>query len=133
MRNFLFIVLLVIVLAGCSRQEAVVHALEAPYTGSWGDQGDGTFRNPILNGNFPDSDVEQLGDKWYMISSRGTSMKGMTILESEDLVNWEIIGGIVDSITWKTRTGVWSGDLVHRGDHWLCYFIDFEKGLFGFF
>lgn len=130
MRNFLFIVLLVIVLSGCGRQEAVVRALEAPYTGSWGDQGDGTFRNPILNGNFPDSDVEQLGDKWYMISSRGTSMKGMTILESEDLVNWEIIGGIVDSITWKTRTGVWAGDLVHRGDHWLCYFIDFEKGLF---
>ena len=46
------------------------------------------------------------------------------------MVNWEIIGGIVDSITWKTRTGVWAGDLVHRGDHWLCYFIDFEKGLF---
>ena len=129
MKQFI-VLLLTLALAGCSGREAVVCNLETPRLGSWGDQGDGTFRNPILNSNFPDSDVEQLGDKWYMISSRGTSMKGMTILESEDLVNWEIAGGIVDSITWKTRTGVWAGDLVHRGDHWLCYFIDFEKGLF---
>lgn len=129
MRQIL-IALIIVAFVGCGRGEAVVRELKVPSTGSWGDQGDGTFRNPILNSNFPDSDVEKLGDKWYMISSRGTSMKGMTLLESEDMVNWEIIGGIVDSITWKTRTGVWAGDLVHRGDHWLCYFIDFEKGLF---
>ena len=103
---------------------------EPPVTGSWGDQGDGTFVNPILNSNYPDSDVEEYDGKWYMISSKGSYMKGMTILESEDLVNWEIVGGIVDSLTWKTSTGVWAGDLVRHDDKWLCYFIDFDNGLF---
>ena len=117
-------------LVGCKEREMVIRELAAPQRGSWGDQGDGTYRNPVLNSNFPDSDVEPFNGKWYMISSRGTAMKGMTILESEDLVNWDIIGGAVDSITWKTRQGVWAGDLVRRDGHWLCYFIDFEKGLF---
>ena len=117
-------------LAGCGTRRGEVRELETPRLGSWGDQGDGSYRNPVLNGNFPDSDVEAFDGKWYMISSGGTLTPGMTILESEDLVNWEITGGLVDSIGWKTRTGVWAGDFVRRDDHWLCYFIDFETGLF---
>lgn len=109
--------------------------MEKPKTGSWGDQGDGTFMNPILNSNYPDSDVEKFGDKWYMISSKGRYMKGMTILESEDLVNWSIVGGIVDSVDWYTEKekqgeGVWAGDLVYHNNKWHCYFIDIDKGLF---
>lgn len=29
-------------------------------TGTWGDQGDGTYRNPILNADYPDVDVDAL-------------------------------------------------------------------------
>jgi beta-xylosidase len=103
--------------------------------GSWGDQGDGTFKNPVLNSNYPDSDVEKLGDKWYMISSKGRYIKGMTILESEDLVNWSVVGGVVDSVDWYTGgqsngEGVWAGDLVYHNNRWFCYFIDIDRGLF---
>ncbi|GAL67254.1 beta-xylosidase [Jejuia pallidilutea] len=28
--------------------------------GSFGDQGDGTYINPILNADYPDSDIEQV-------------------------------------------------------------------------
>ncbi len=128
-----FAALAVVLLAatvGCAGGRAVVRPLDAPRTGTWGDQGDGTFRNPILSSNYPDSDIERDGDRWYMISSKGLYMKGMTILESEDLVNWQVIGGIVDSVTWPTREGVWAGDLVRRDGRWLCYFIDYDCGLF---
>lgn len=57
----------------------------------------------------------------------------MTLLESEDLVNWTIIGGIVDSVDWYSDgkgEGVWAGDLVRHNSGWLCYFIDIDKGLF---
>ena len=30
--------------------------------GSWGDQGDGTYRNPVLEANYPDNDVIRVGD-----------------------------------------------------------------------
>ncbi len=126
---FLFVLLLV---SSCSKaaKDRIVE-LSPPQLGSWGDQGDGTFRNPILNSNYPDSDVEKFGNKWYMISSKGRYMKGMTILESEDLVNWTIIGGIVDRISWEgTGDGVWAGDLAYHDGYWYCYFIDIGKGLF---
>lgn len=130
MRSIFTILLLSLTVAACTGQQAVLQELSTPRIGSWGDQGDGTFRNPILNSNYPDSDIEKFGDKWYMISSKGLYMKGMTILESEDLVNWEIIGGIVDSITWDTKEGVWAGDLAYQDGKWHCYFIDIDKGLF---
>ncbi|NGF56938.1 glycosyl hydrolase 43 family protein [Parapedobacter sp. SGR-10] len=133
-----FIILYGVLLYACvgqTQEQTQILLLETPKTGTWGDQGDGTFRNPVLNSNYPDSDVEKWGDKWYMISSKGRYMKGMTILESEDLVNWSILGGIVDSVDWydadeKDGEGVWAGDLVRHGDRWLCYFIDIDKGLF---
>jgi len=119
----------------CAQTHRAVKVIEQPMTGSWGDQGDGTFRNPVLNSNYPDSDVEKFGDKWYMISSKGRYMKGMTILESDDLVNWSIVGGIVDSVDWydegeENGEGVWAGDLVYHEGQWYCYFIDISKGLF---
>ncbi|TWU37427.1 glycosyl hydrolase 43 family protein [Novipirellula artificiosorum] len=35
---------------------------QAQQTGSWGDQGDGTYRNPVLESNYPDNDVIGVGD-----------------------------------------------------------------------
>lgn len=51
-----------------------------PHVGSWGDQGDGTYCNPILNADYPDVDVEQLGDTYYMISSKQHMSPGMVHL-----------------------------------------------------
>jgi len=66
-------------------------------TGTWGDQGDGTYRNPILNADYPDVDIEQAGDVYYMITSTNHYAPGMTLLESRDLVNWRIIGHVWQS------------------------------------
>ena len=64
------------------------------YTDSrWGDLGDGTFANPILNGDYSDPDVIRVENKYYMICSEFHFM-GIPVLESEDMVNWTIIGQI---------------------------------------
>ena len=34
----------------------------AQKTGSWGDQGNGTYKNPILDSNYPDNDLIPIGD-----------------------------------------------------------------------
>ena len=36
--------------------------------GDWGDQGNGTFVNPILNADYSDPDIIRVGEKYYMIS-----------------------------------------------------------------
>lgn len=111
-----------------------------PQTGSWGDQGDGTYRNPILNADYPNVDIEQVGTIYYMITSTNHYAPGMTLLESKDLVNWTMIGHVFDKLTWEPRYnfdrmsgyshGIWAGDLAYHDKRWYCYFIDFQSGLY---
>lgn len=35
---------------------------------AWGDQGDGTFRNPVLKADYPD--VVRVGEDFYLVASR---------------------------------------------------------------
>ena len=114
-------------------------SVAAEKTGSWGDQGDGTYRNPILNADYPDVDVEQVGDTYYMISSKQHMSPGMAILESKDMVNWESVGHVWDKLDWGPEYnwdrmsgysyGVWAGDLAHHDGTWYCYQIDPRHGL----
>src|SRR5215210_7933690 len=56
------------------------------------DNGDGTYKNPIINADYSDPDAIRVGDDFYMISSSFEDMPGLPILHSKDLVNWTIIG-----------------------------------------
>jgi len=111
-----------------------------PQPGTWGDQGDGTYRNPILNADYPDVDVEQLGDTYYMISSKQHMSPGMVILQSKDMVNWRTIGHVWNTLSWDPkynwdrmegyRFGVWAGDLAYHDGRWYCYQVDTTNGLY---
>lgn len=35
----------------------------------WGDQGNGTYKNPVLNADYSDPDVIRVGEKYYMVAS----------------------------------------------------------------
>ena len=64
----------------------------AQQTGRWGDQGDGTFRNPVIAADYCDPDPLRVGDDYYLVSSTFESFPGVSILHSRDLVNWTTIG-----------------------------------------
>ena len=106
---------------------------------NWGDLGNGMYRNPILNADFPDCDVEQFGDTYYMIASKQHMVPGMVILESKDLVNWRILGHVWPKLSWDDRYnwdqmgwnsfGVWAGDLAYHEGLWYCYQIDAKVGV----
>ena len=63
--------------------------------GPWGDQGDGTYRNPILPADYSDPDVIRVGSDYYMVSSTFQLSPGVVVLHSRDLVNWETIGYVI--------------------------------------
>ncbi|MEY8516944.1 family 43 glycosylhydrolase [Lachnospiraceae bacterium 29-84] len=67
--------------------------------GSWGDNGDGTYNNPILPGDYSDPDVIRVGEDYFAITSTFQFVPGITVLHSTDLVNWEILGGAVQDLT----------------------------------
>jgi polygalacturonase len=66
-------------------------------TEGWGDQGNGTYRNPVLNADFSDPDVIRVGNKYYIVASDFHFM-GMQVLESDDMVNWRYVTQIYRSI-----------------------------------
>ena len=56
------------------------------------DNGNGTYKNPVLNADYSDPDAIRVGDDFYLVSSSFEDMPGLPILHSKDLVNWIIIG-----------------------------------------
>ena len=61
------------------------------------DQGNGTYRNPILHADYSDPDAIRVGDDYYMTASSFEDAPGLPILHSKDLVNWRLIGHALPS------------------------------------
>ncbi|WP_026669598.1 glycoside hydrolase family 43 protein [Butyrivibrio sp. AE3006] len=55
-------------------------------------------KNPIIPADFPDPDVIRVGDTYYMASTTMFLMPGGDILESKDLVHWDIAAHVFDTL-----------------------------------
>ncbi|MGN0854491.1 MAG: glycoside hydrolase 43 family protein [Kiritimatiellia bacterium] len=53
------------------------------------DNGDGTYTNPIIDNDAPDSEILRVGDDFYYQQSTFHFFPGNTIYHSKDLVNWQ--------------------------------------------
>ena len=124
-----------IILFLCCLLSAGAALAQAPRL-AWGDQGNGTYLNPILNGDWSDPDVIRVGEKYYMVAS-DFHFVGMQILESDDLVNWRIVTQVYDRFNlpgWSENRhyagGSWAPALRwHDGKFWI-YFCTPDEGLF---
>ncbi len=102
---------------------------------TWGDQGNGTYINPILNADYSDPDVIRVGNKYYMVCSEFHYM-GMPVLESDDMVNWKTISQVysrLDFPGWDENGnyggGSWAPSIrYHDGRFWI-YFCTPREGL----
>ena len=108
---------------------------------SWGDQGDGTYKNPIINGDYSDPDVIRVGSDYYMVTSTFHLSPGLTVLHSLDLVNWQIVSNALSDISDFDKVysadnmgeyshGVWAPAIrYYEGKFWI-YVCDPVYGLF---
>ena len=84
------------------------------------DQGNGTYINPILWGQYSDPSIMRDGDDYYLMSNYST------VYHSMDLVNWEYLY----TLSPQTRAAglePWAPDLVKVGDTYYYYCYS-EKG-----
>ncbi len=101
------------------------------------DAGDGTFRNPVLYADYSDPDVVRSGDDYFMVSSSFTSVPGLPILHSRDLVNWELVNHalprlVPEEVFRKPQhgAGVWAPAIRrHDGKYWI-YYPDPDHGIY---
>ena len=105
-------------------------------TEGWGDQGDGTYLNPVLNADFSDPDVIRVGAKYYMVAS-DFHFLGMQVLESDDMVNWRYISQIYrrfDEPGWDENAhyagGSWAPAIRYHNGLYYVYFCTPDEGLY---
>lgn len=108
---------------------------------SWGDLGNGRYKNPILPADYSDPDCIRVGDDYYAISSTFQYSPGMVVLHSKDLVNWEIMGHAVNDIrtispemNWDRMNlygkGIWAGAIRYHDNKFWIYFGTPDEGYF---
>jgi beta-xylosidase len=101
---------------------AAAPALGEPWVS---DQGNGTYKNPVLFADYSDPDVVRVGDDFYMTASSFNCVPALPILHSRDLVNWEIIGHAAQRLperydTVQPGNGIWAPSLrFHDGYYWI--------------
>jgi beta-xylosidase len=104
---------------------------------SWGDQGDGTYRNPVLNADYSDPDVVRVGADFYLVAS-DFHFVGIQVLHSRDLVNWRIIGQVFDRLAMDPKydemkgyaQGTWAPALRHHDGLFYLYVCTPGDGLY---
>ena len=111
-------------------------SLSAQHPLDWGDQHNGTYKNPVLNADYSDPDVIRVDGKYYMVASDFHFM-GMQVLESCDLVNWHIISQIYDHFDlpgWDENGhyagGSWAPSIRYHDGLFYVYFCTPDEGLF---
>ncbi len=58
---------------------------------SWAaDNGNGTYTNPLFYDEFSDPDIIRVGETYYLAGTTMHCAPGLVILQSQDLVNWEL-------------------------------------------
>jgi beta-xylosidase len=81
------------------------------------DLGDGTYRNPVLAGDFPDPTVLKDGADYYLTTSSFDASPGLLIHHSRDLVNWAPLTFALP----RPLTTVFAVDLVKHDGRYFIY------------
>lgn len=118
----------------------VARAAGAPRTSDrdgWEAAPPGTYRNPILDEDWPDPDAIRVGEDYYLIASSFNRSPGMPVLHSRDLVTWTLLthalthaapdgyGGLP-----RHGGGVWAPAIRHHDGVFHIVYPDPDRGIF---
>jgi len=95
------------------------------------DRGDGTYANPLLYADYPDPDIIRVGEDFYFATTTFANSPGLTILHSQDLVNWQIVSHVIPRLEGREqydlkngtayRVGVFAPSLrYHQGTYYIA-------------
>ncbi|MFV0540303.1 MAG: glycoside hydrolase 43 family protein [Aestuariibaculum sp.] len=101
------------------------------------DNGDGTYKNPIIYSDYSDPDVVRVGNDYYMTSSSFNCAPGLPILHSKDMVNWKLINYALETQVPEEHfnvpqhgNGVWAPAIrYHKGEIYI-YWGDPDFGIY---
>ncbi|MCD8205845.1 MAG: glycoside hydrolase 43 family protein [Clostridia bacterium] len=94
-----------------------------------------TYKNPIIEADFPDPDVIRVGDAFYMVSSSFNFSPAIPLMESVNLVEWKLIGHVMEKLprgfeSVRPGEGVWAPSLRYRAGKFYCVFPLYGEGIY---
>ena len=84
------------------------------------------FTNPIIWADVPDLSITRNGDDFYLISTTMHLMPGAPIMHSKDLVHWEMVSYVFDTLNDNSKYDLLDGTVYGRGQ-WASS-IRYHKG-----
>src|SRR5215203_1447006 len=101
------------------------------------DNGDGTYKNPILHADYSDPDAIRVGDDFYMTASSFNAVPGLPILHSKDLVNWRLVNYVFTrqkpfDIFDKPQHGggIWAPAIRYHNGEFYIFYPDPDLGIY---
>lgn len=101
------------------------------------DNGDGTYKNPIIHADYSDPDVVRVGEDFYLVSSSFNHVPGLPILHSKDLVNWKLIGHAIKRLmpdehftSVRHGGGIWAPSIRYHAGEFYIYYPDPDFGIY---
>lgn len=100
------------------------------------DNGDGTYKNPVIFADYSDPDAIRVGDDFYLVASSFNLTPGLPILHSRDLINWTIINHAIKHLPHPRYTevqhgcGIWAPAIRHHAGKFWIFFPMPDEGIY---
>ena len=85
--------------------------------------------NPVIYSDFPDIDIVRAGDTYYMVTTTMYFMPGGDLLRSYDLIHWEFVTHIFDSLEDNDAHHLVNGANIYSQGMWAPS-LRYHKGCF---
>lgn len=82
------------------------------------DDGNGNYTNPVIFADVPDIDIIRVDDAFYMVSTTMHLSPGCPVMRSYDLVNWEIVNYVFDTLEDMDNLALRNGENNYGKGQW---------------
>ncbi len=96
-----------------------------------------SYTNPIIHADYSDPDAIRVGEKYYMTASSFNCIPGLPLLESNNLVDWKLIGYAVEKLEPDSvfsnpyhGGGIWAPSLRYHKQKFYIYYGDPDFGIY---
>lgn len=93
------------------------------------DDGNGNYSNPVIFADVPDIDFIRVDDAYYMVSTTMHLSPGCPIMKSYDLVNWEIVNYVFNTLDDADNLALRNGEHSYGKGQWAAS-IRHHNGIF---
>lgn len=90
---------------------------------------DGKAKNPIIFADVPDMAIMRVGKNYYMSSTTMHMSPGIPLMKSTDLVNWQMLGYVYDTLASVSSLNLTDGKGTYGRGSWASC-IKYHKGLY---